>query len=794
MDGQVYLGPAVDSAVSYEAGSVTNTVVFDDSQRNYNPSNLQFPPSSIGPFSFDINQPAHTAYETIAAKAGISVVFDSGFLPTPATIRMKLNDIDIFTALDRMAMASRTFWVPFGNQAIFVTADNSTMRRDYDPTKLEVIPVTGAKTAQQLNDVMNAVRQNLNVTTMTAFPRTNSLILRDTPAKVALVEKLIAVLDGQLNGQINGAAAVVPTASFEAGTVTDGSVFDGSHRNINPSSSQLQPTSTGPFSFDINHPIPSAFETIAAKAGLTVVFDADYVPAPATIRMKLDAIDIYTALDRIATVSHTFWLPFGNQAIFVTADNSTKHRDYDLTKVEVIQLSVVKSTQELNDVMNAVRQNLNMTTMVANSATNSLIFRETPAKAARAEKLIAALDGQMKGQINGAASAVRTSSFEAGAIGNGYILDGSRNMNSSSPQLQPAPVGQFSFNINEPARSAYESIAAKAGLSVVFDRDYLPPADTPIALKLNDVDIYSALNRMSMVSHTFWLPLGKQTIFVSDNTVAKHRNFDPVKLEVIPLTSAKTVQELDSATNAVRGVLNITSVAANPRTNSLVLLDTPDKVSTAEKLVTELDALNRTASGTPPQSVPILSIDMESQGTLFDVQNAGLRRYLMPAGSRLQPTTRLPFSLHMNEDSRRAYEIVGETAGLTVIFDPNFVPGPPTAFRLDNLDIFHALDLLSMQTRNIWDVVDSKTIIVAAEGTATLQLQKDSPIHKTFHLTNATMPQDFDNLSILLRSMLNILDLKVDRVANTIEVTGKSATVALAEKLIAAMDKPAPAR
>jgi hypothetical protein len=56
------------------------------------------------------------------------------------------------------------------------------------------------------------------------------------------------------------------------------------------------------------------------------------------------------------------------------------------------------------------------------------------------------------------------------------------------------------------------------------------------------------------------------------------------------------------------------------------------------------------------------------------------------------------------------------------------------------------------------------------------------------------MPQDFDNLSILLRSMLNILDLKVDRVANTIEVTGKSATVALAEKLIAAMDKPAPAR
>jgi type II secretory pathway component GspD/PulD (secretin) len=308
------------------------------------------------------------------------------------------------------------------------------------------------------------------------------------------------------------------------------------------------------------------------------------------------------------------------------------------------------------------------------------------------------------------------------------------------------------------------------------------------------VDIFSALNRMSMLSHTFWLPLGNQSIFVSDNTLAKHRNFDPLKLEVIPLTGVKTAQELDGVANAVRGVLNISSVYAYPRTNSLVLLDTPDKVSTAEKLVAELDALFRAASGASPQSVPILSIDMESQGTLFDVQNAGLSRYLTPAGSRLQPTTRLPFSLHMNEDSSRAYEILGETAGLNVIFDPSFVPGPPTAFRFDNLDIFHALDFLSMQTRNIWDVADNKTIIVASEGTATFQLPKDPSIHKAFHLTNATTPQDFDRLSILLRSMLNLSDSKADRVADTIEVSGKSATMALAEKLIAVLDKPAPAR
>jgi hypothetical protein len=42
--------------------------------------------------------------------------------------------------------------------------------------------------------------------------------------------------------------------------------------------------------------------------------------------------------------------------------------------------------------------------------------------------------------------------------------------------------------------------------------------------------------------------------------------------------------------------------------------------------------------------------------------------------------------------------------------------------------------------------------------------------------------------------MLNLSDSKADRVADTIEVSGKSATMALAEKLIAVLDKPAPER
>ena len=75
------------------------------------------------------------------------------------TVTLKLKDVDVFTALDMICLVERTFWIPVGDHTIFIVEDNSTKRRDFDLTFVDVVHLTGAKTSQDVNDVMNVVRQ-----------------------------------------------------------------------------------------------------------------------------------------------------------------------------------------------------------------------------------------------------------------------------------------------------------------------------------------------------------------------------------------------------------------------------------------------------------------------------------------------------------------------------------------------------------------------------------------------------------------------------------------------------------
>jgi general secretion pathway protein D len=69
------------------------------------------------------------------------------------------------------------------------------MRRDYEEVVVKTIYLTNATTAQEVNDIMNAIRQNLNITTMTAYPALSALIIKDSPDKVQMAERLASALD-----------------------------------------------------------------------------------------------------------------------------------------------------------------------------------------------------------------------------------------------------------------------------------------------------------------------------------------------------------------------------------------------------------------------------------------------------------------------------------------------------------------------------------------------------------------------------------------------------------------------
>lgn len=727
----------------------------------------RFQPKATGPFSLDLNESTRTAFETVAAKAGISIIFDKDWRPLPPTITLKMNDVGIYEALDLITMASNTFWMPVGTQTIFVADNNVQRHRDFDLQRLEVI---GVDTPQRINDILNPVLRPLGLRSYLGVAGSKAIIVNDAPAKVALARQKIAEL---VQGGTIGAA----TTAYETDAIGNVYVLDGSGRNINPARSRLQLKSAGSFSIDINQATRGAFEAIAAKAGITIIFDRSWRPAPTTTSLKLNDVDVYEALDLLSISTNTFWVPIGSHTIFVTDNNNQKRRDYDSSMIKVIHLAGPKTPQELSDVMNALRQALNIVSIVTVPQTNSLILKDRPARVALAEMVIADLDGRM----NGASAARTVATYETDAPGNVVVLDGSsRNINPARSQLQPTSTGPFSFDLNQPTPNAFETIAAKAGLSVVFDRDWRPQP-TITTQKLNDIDIYSALDMMSLMTGTSWLPLGSQSIFVLDNNTQKHRDFDPLKTVVMDLPGTKSPQDLNDIMNVLRQVVNLTNIYSVPSTNSLVFSDTPARVALAQRLIVDLD---------PSSPAPILELDMESLGTLTNPLSSGLSRYAGPPKSVLQPTANASFSLNMNEDARRAFEILGETGGLNVVFAPGFIPGTLMAFHLDKVDMIQALDLLSSQTGNYWQVVDSKTIRVSPEYRPGMQ-SNEPLILKTFQIKNSAL---LDNIGAALRGILFIRDLKPDPASNTIDVRTTSNNLTLAEKLITALDRPAPAK
>lgn len=152
-------------------------------------------PTLKTPITIKLSQPTKTAFETIGEMAGLHVLFDKDWRPNPTTLTLDLDNVSIYKALDILGLQTKTFYTVVDAHTIFVLDDNNQKRRDYEEIVVKVVYLTNATTAAEVNDVMNAVRQNLNITQMTALPALNAIIIRDSSDKVAMAENLIGSLD-----------------------------------------------------------------------------------------------------------------------------------------------------------------------------------------------------------------------------------------------------------------------------------------------------------------------------------------------------------------------------------------------------------------------------------------------------------------------------------------------------------------------------------------------------------------------------------------------------------------------
>jgi general secretion pathway protein D len=145
------------------------------------------------PINLKITEDSKVIYETIGKLAGINVLFDPDY--TSRRIKVELNSVSLEEALEIVALESKTFWRPVTPNTIFVAADNPAKRKDLEQSVIKTFYLSNLSQPTELQDVVNALRQILEISRIQPLPSEGAIVVRGTPDQVALAQKLVSDLD-----------------------------------------------------------------------------------------------------------------------------------------------------------------------------------------------------------------------------------------------------------------------------------------------------------------------------------------------------------------------------------------------------------------------------------------------------------------------------------------------------------------------------------------------------------------------------------------------------------------------
>ena len=154
---------------------------------------------------------------------------------------------------------------------------------------------------------------------------------------------------------------------------------------------QLKPLSSEPITIHIVADSKVVYQTIGKIAGINILFDPDYTSK--RIPIDLNHVSLYDALRSVSFVSQTFWRPVTPDTIFVAADTRQKRTELEQQAVQTFYLGNVTQANDLNEILNAVRNLMDTTVkMQAVPSQSAIVMRGTPDQLLLAQKIIDDLD------------------------------------------------------------------------------------------------------------------------------------------------------------------------------------------------------------------------------------------------------------------------------------------------------------------------------------------------------------------------------------------------------------------
>jgi general secretion pathway protein D len=162
----------------------------------------------------------------------------------------------------------------------------------------------------------------------------------------------------------------------------------------------------------------------------------------------------------------------------------------------------------------------------------------------------------------------------------------------------------------------------------------------------------------------------------------------------------------------------------------------------------------------------------------------------MSGPAQLKPVTNDPLTLRMAEDSKVVYQAIGKSAGINVLFDPDYI-SKRIQVDLNNVSLLDALRIVGTLSGTFWRPITQNTVFVA-QNSRSKRAELDEQAVQTFYLSNAWQQNDLNDVQTALRNVLP--NAKVYGVAsqNAIVMRATPDELLLAQKLVNDLDKARP--
>lgn len=150
-------------------------------------------PLSRAPINMKATNDAKAIFDAIGKLAGLTAIFDPDL--AARRISVELTNVTLEQALNITALESKAFWRPVTGNIIFVAPDQPQKRRDYEEEIVRTFYLRNTVLPQELTEIVTSIRQLLDLRRVQQINAQNAIVIRDTPDRVMLAQKIIEDID-----------------------------------------------------------------------------------------------------------------------------------------------------------------------------------------------------------------------------------------------------------------------------------------------------------------------------------------------------------------------------------------------------------------------------------------------------------------------------------------------------------------------------------------------------------------------------------------------------------------------